>query len=177
MADEEGPPLKKTKTNPEHISRVVLTLAESVRALVREVERKMGASSDVNSFILTGLGTLGRAIGLYAMALADLSITTFSEFDRLVRESFKSPEVCESFEELLSAEEDWTSFLGSVEKRMVESEGTTIKEGLKEGETLPMDMNFIQVDSKEKISLSQLTSGASGRNHKYLLLVLLRHLA
>lgn len=177
MADEEGPPRKRTKTNPEHISTVVLTVAESIKALVREVEEKMSTSSDVNSFILNGLGTLGRAIRLYAKALTDLSITTFNEFDRVVRESFKYPEVCESFEELLSAEEEWTSFLSSVEKKKVEAEGPVSKEGVKEGETLPMGMTFTKVDSKDLMSLSQLTSGTSGQNHEYLLLVLLRHLA
>lgn len=177
MADEEGPPLKKTKTNPEHITNVVLTLAQSINALVREVEGKMDTSSDLNSFIVNGLGTLGRAIGLYATALTDLYITTFSEFDRALKESFRVPEVCEGFEELLSAEEEWASFLASVEKKKVEAEGSMSKEGLKEGDTLPMDLTFTQVDSKERIPLSRLTDGENGQDHKYLLLVLLRHLA
>lgn len=177
MADEEAPPLKKSKTNPEHISSVVLTLAQSINALVREVEGKMDTFSDFNSFIVNGLGTLGRAIGIYATALTGLSITTFNEFDRILRESFRIPEVCEGFEELLSAEEEWASFLASVEKKKVEAEGSMSKEGLKEGDTLPMDMTFTKVDSKERLPLSRLTDGESGQDHKYLLLVLLRHLA
>lgn len=179
MADDEEclPPLKKAKTNPEHISNVILALAEAIEALVGEVEEKMNASTDVNSFIVDGLGTLGRAIGLYSKALSDLSATTFNEFDRVVRDSFKCPEVRENFEELLSAEDRWTLFLSTVEKRKEEAEGSVSKEIVKEGEKLAMDMTFTQVDSKEIVPLSKLMNGASGRDHKYLLLVLLRHLA
>lgn len=175
--DESLPPLKKVKTNPEHISSVMLTLAECIEALVGEAEEKMNASTDVNSFIVDGLGTLGRAIGLYAKALSDFSTSTFNEFDRVVRDSFKFPEVRESFDELLSAEDRWTSFLSTIEQRKEEAEGSVSKEVVKEGGLLPMDMTFTQVDSKEIVPLSKLMNGASGRDHKYLLLVLLRHLA
>ena len=179
MADDDEcePPVKKIKTNPKHISNVILTLAECIEALVGEVAEKMNASTNVNSFIVDGLRTLGRAIGLYAKALSDLSTTTFNEFDAVVRDSFKCPEVRESFEELLSAEDHWTSFLNTVEKRKEEVEGSVNEEIVKEGEKLPMDMTFTLVDSKEVVPLSKLMKDASGQDHKYLLLVLLRHLA
>ena len=163
---------KRAKTSFQHIADVIETLADALHILVDETRKNFQLEESLDKFVATHLGRLGKAIGLHYTALKELSVTSWKDFEALIKEDYKQSVVSESYEELILAEDKWNNLLSDIEVKNRAKEGTSARTNCNIGSSVPMDEKFVCISDRKLVSLRDLCNGS-----KSLLLIILRHLA
>lgn len=153
-------------------SSLVVSTLDTVVVLMTAIldQAKENAKGSLGDFVSSKMGSLGAMIGHYCNAFEKLNVKTRKEVEGLVQSCYKDSNVQDSYEELISIENDWQSFLNNLDKELTGNQATA---ALQIGDRGPVDVPLIDVRSKASTSLQQyLSKGA-----EQLVVVLLRHFA
>jgi len=165
--EEDEPSNKKQKT--VKYASVVSDLVTNLEGLIKQLDQELDNTAKNNfancrEFLEVKVRQLGRGIGLYARCFQELAVTNRAEMDKLLKENFSQSDVREAVDDLLECEERWNSLLVRMEvvvNRRDAKFPVTNK--------VPLDTAVYEGDKQTNIG--------SVYKEKYLLLILLRHLA
>jgi len=108
---------------------------------------------------------LGPAIGVWAEALGGAGAASREELEEVVRRAYRDQEVASAWEDVLEAEEAWTSMLATFDTS--EEEG-----GLMVGEQVPLSTPLLRARGGGATTLGEVLEEGVNTH-----LVLLRHFA
>ena len=165
--EEDEPSNKKQKT--VNYASVVSDLVTNLEGLIKQLDQELDNTARNNfvncrEFLEVKVRQLGRGIGLYARCFQELAVTNRAEMDKLLEENFSQSDVREAVDDLLECEESWNSLLVRMEVVVNRRDAK-----LPVTNKVPLDTAVYKGDKQTNIG--------SVYNEKYLLLILLRHLA
>ena len=165
MTEEHEEPSNKKRRTVNYAS-VVNDLVANLEELIKQLDQELDGNNFVNcrEFLEVKVRRLGHGIGLYARCFQELAVTNREEMDKLLKDSFSQSDVREAVDDFLACEESWNSLLVRMEvvvNRRDEKLAVTNK--------IPLDTVVYEGDKETNIGLVH--------DEKYLLLILLRHLA
>jgi len=166
--EEEDEPSRKKQRTVDYAS-VVSDLVTNLKELIKQLDQELDNTatnnfSNCREFLEIKVRQLGRGIGLYARCFQELAVINRAEMDKLLKDNFSQSDVREVVDDLLECEESWNSLLMRMEvvvNRRDEQLPVTNK--------IPLDTILYEGDKQTNVGLVY--------NEKYLLLILLRHLA
>jgi len=151
-------------------SKLLLDTSSQIANQIKLAENQF--QTDMSEFVEKKLGRfLGPGIGIYAELLANLCEGTQSrkQLDDQVKKLYKHSSVCDAYESLLEAENDWDNFLKKVDKALLNNKSLKV---LKQSDQVPDDITVVNARSGEACLLSSLCGEG-----KFVHFVLLRHFA
>eukprot|EP00090_Calanus_glacialis_P026696 TRINITY_DN41970_c0_g1_i1.p1 TRINITY_DN41970_c0_g1~~TRINITY_DN41970_c0_g1_i1.p1 ORF type:complete len:167 (+),score=53.25 TRINITY_DN41970_c0_g1_i1:31-501(+) len=155
--------------DPDNISAELTSTCNAVENLLTDAKQK---SEDLSNFVENQLGpSFGPAIGIYVKLFKSLKVKSRDELEEKVKSNFRHASVQDSFENLLTVESAWNTFLSAVDAKL---QGPALAPAVTAGGSVKVARELTNARTGEVTSLSSLLS-TPGQD--YVHLVLLRHFA
>ena len=185
MDDEAVPTAKRPRlendSSADEERKVLLSslskLTESLESVVEEGKREWLAAGGVANYIdidnPRGIKLMFKPMPVFAECISKQNVSTWNEFEAIVKKHYKDEGVKDAFEELVSAEESYEAFILKLEKELVALENGSMlseKDLLTVGKLIPKDLTLMDAQSGDSRSLHSFCSKS-----KYTLFILMRH--
>ena len=156
--------------------QAVRTLARDLNKMVEEGRQQYQSSPDINGFVrsrgsdeLHGL-LLVYPVSLYVECFKTAGVKSRSELEALWASVYSDPDVSESVENLLAAEDGWVGFIAELDREMEAHEERTALPVVKVGGQFPLDIPLVETMSGDSVHLKSCLEKS-----KYTLFILRKH--
>lgn len=151
-------------------------LAKDLHQVVEEGRKSFKSCADINDFVRSrgpdqpyGLYAI-YPVSLYVECFRSVGVTTRKELEERWSRHFHDAQMRENVEELLSAEDAYSTLMEEIEREMQQYEDQTALPVLSVSDRIPADLNLMETTSGEMTPLQSYCSKA-----KYTLFVLRKH--
>lgn len=181
MADRsEGPAAKRSKLEIRDKDGLVSSLSrlvESMESVVKEGEKDCREARGIEDYIRLesprSMKLMFKPMPVYAQCMIEHNVTTWKDFEDIVKKHYKDEGVRELVEELLSAEDGYKHFVEKREKELATLEKeNSLRENeiITVGQTVPRNLTLTEAQSGNSVSLISYCEKS-----EYTLFILMRH--
>ena len=180
----EPSPARRVKKNDPSKAEEGLLLVSCLKKITASLEETISNgrdtfsdTGDVEKFISLdnplGIRRLFTPMPVYAQAMSDMGLKSWNEMEQCLAKHYKDEDVCESTENLFSAQDEYKEFVSAVEEDLgkVEEE-SSFKDILSVGDQVPNDLSLTlaTVGEHEPVQLASFW-----KKTRVTLFILIRH--
>lgn len=150
-------------------------ITASLEETISKGKESFSKTRDVEKFISydnpQGIRRLFAPMSVYAQAMSDMRLKSWNEMEQYLSKHYKDEDVCESVENLLSAEDDYKDFVSAVEKDLVKVEKESeFRDILSVGDQVPDELSLILSTVGKDVQLASYW-----KKTRFTLFILIRH--